>query len=74
MAEKELKATEKTVLKHSRDGVMEKNLADSSEKRVSKHTEEVVLKTEAPSDMRFDKLQAVGIAAPEPTKCRFSKA
>lgn len=38
MAEKELKATEKTVLKHSRDGVMEKNLADSSEKRVSKHT------------------------------------
>ena len=72
MAEKELKATEKTVLKHSRDGVMEKSLADSSEKRVSKHTEEAVLKTEAPSDMRFDKLQAVGIAAPEPTKCRFS--
>lgn len=72
MAEKELKATEKTVLKHSRDGVMEKNLADSSEKRVSKHTEEAVLKTEAPSDMRFDKLQAARIAAPEPTKRRFS--
>lgn len=72
MAEKELKATEKTVLKHSRDGVVEKNLADSSEKRVSKHTEEAVLKTEAPSDMRFDKLQVAGIAAPEPTKRRLS--
>lgn len=72
MAGKELKATEKTVLKHSRDGVIEKNLVDSSEKRVSKHTEEAVLKTEAPSDMRFDKLQAAGIAAPEPTKRKFS--
>lgn len=72
MAGKELKATEKTVLKHSRDGVVEKNLADSSEKRVSKHTEEAVLKTEAPSDMHFDKLQAAGIATPEPTGRKFS--
>lgn len=72
MAGKELKASEKTVLKHSRDGVVERNLVDSSEKRVSKHTEEAVLKTEAPSDMRFDKLQAAGIAPPEPAKRKFS--
>ena len=31
-----------------------------------------MLKTEAPSDMRFDKLQAAGIAEPEPIKRRFS--
>lgn len=72
MAGKELKATEKTVLKHSRDGVVEKNLVDSSEKRVSKHTEEAVLKAETPSDLRFDKLQEAGIATPEPTKRKFS--
>lgn len=70
MAGKELKATEKTVLKHSRDGVMEKNLASSSEKRVSKRTEDAVLKAETPSDMRFDKLKAAGIAPVEPTKRR----
>lgn len=72
MAGQEFKATEKTVLKHSRDGVVEKNLVDNSEKRVSKHTEEAVLKAETPSDLRFDKLQEAGIASPEPTKRKFS--
>ena len=46
MAGKELKATEKTVLKHSRDGVLEQNLANGSAKKVSKKAEEAVLKTE----------------------------
>ena len=42
MAGKELKATEKTVLKHSRDGVLEQNLADGSAKKVSNKAEEAV--------------------------------
>ena len=39
MAGKELKATEKTVLKHSREGVLEQNLSDGSAKKVSKKAE-----------------------------------
>ena len=58
MAGKELKATEKTVLKHSRDGVLEQNLADGSAKKVSNKAEEAVLKPEGATDERFDKLKA----------------
>ena len=68
MAGKELKATEKTVLKHSRDGVLEQNLADGSAKKVSNKAEEAVLKTARPDDERFDKLKAAGLVV-ELDKC-----
>lgn len=58
MAGKELKATEKTVLKHSREGVLEQNLSDGSAKKVSNKAEEAVLKPEGIADERFDKLKA----------------
>ena len=44
MAGQELKATDKVVLKNSRDGVVEKNLADGSTTRVSGRLTEAVLK------------------------------
>ena len=50
MAGKELRATEKTVLKHSRDGILEQNFVDGSAKKVSKKAEEAVLKTARPDD------------------------
>lgn len=68
MARKELKATEKTVLKHSRDGVIEQNLADGSAKKVSKKAEEAVLKTARPDDERFDKLKAAGLVVEDVKK------
>ena len=78
MAGKELKATEKTVLKHSRDGVLEQNLADGSAKKVSKKAEEAVLKTASPNDERFDKLKAAGLIAedvkkPDKRKLQFGR-
>ena len=78
MAGKELKATEKTVLKHSRDGVLEQNLADGSAKKVSKKAEEAVLKTARPDDERFDKLKAAGLVVedvkkPDHRKLQFGR-
>lgn len=73
MAGKELKATEKTVLKHSRDGVIEQNLADGSAKRVSNKAEEAVLKTEGVADERFDKLKAAGLVVEDVKKPNHRK-
>lgn len=78
MAGKELKATEKTVLKHSREGVLEQNLADGSAKKVSKKDEEAVLKTEGVADERFDKLKAAGLVVedvkkPDHRKLQFGR-
>lgn len=78
MAGKELKATEKTVLKHSRDGVLEQNLADGSAKKVSNKAEEAVLKTASPDDERFDKLKAAGLVVedvkrPDHRKLQFGR-
>ena len=78
MAGKELKATEKTVLKHSRDGVLEQNLADGSAKKVSNKAEEAVLKTARPDDERFDKLKAAGLVVedvkkPDKRKLQFGR-
>ena len=68
MAGKELKATEKTVLKHSREGVLEQNLSDGSAKKVSNKAEEAVLKTAIPDDERFDKLKAAGLVVEDVKK------
>lgn len=68
MAGKELKATEKTVLNHSCDGVLEQNLADGSAKKVSNKAEEAVLKTARPDDERFDKLKAAGLVVEDVKK------
>lgn len=78
MAGKELKATEKTVLKHSREGVLEQNLADGSAKKVSNKAEEAVLKTARPDDERFDKLKAAGLVVedvkkPDHRKLQFGR-
>lgn len=78
MAGKELKATEKTVLKHSRDGVLKQNLADGSAKKVSKKAEEAVLKPEGATDERFDKLKAAGLVVedvkkPDHRKLQFGR-
>lgn len=68
MAGKELKATEKTVLKHSREGVIEQNLADGSAQKVSKKAEEAVLKVATADDERFDKLKAAGLVVKDAKK------
>lgn len=78
MTGKELKATKKTVLKHSREGVLEQNLADGSAKKVSKKAEEAVLKTEGAVDERFDKLKAAGLVVedvkkPDHRKLQFGR-
>ena len=78
MAGKELKATEKTVLKHSREGVLEQNLADGSAKKVSNKAEEAVLKPARPDDERFDKLKAARLVVedvkkPDHRKLQFGR-
>lgn len=78
MAGKELKATEKTVLKHSREGVLEQNLADGSAQKVSKKAEEAVLKVATADDERFDKLKAAGLVVedvkkPDHRKLQFGR-
>jgi len=78
VAGKELKATEKTVLKHSREGILEQNLADGSAKKVSKKAGEAVLKTEGVADERFDKLKAAGLVVedmkkPDHRKLQFGR-
>ena len=67
MAGQELKATDKVVLKNSRDGAVEKNLADGSTTRVSGKLTEAVLKpTKTPEQL--DKIKAAGLSPPEPRK------
>jgi len=67
MAGQELKATDKVVLKNSRDGAVEKNLADGSTTRVSSKVTETVLKpTKTPEQL--DKIKATGLSPPEPRK------
>ena len=67
MAGKELKATDKVVLKNSRDGVVEKNLADGSTTRVSGRLTEAVLKPSKTPE-QLDKIKAAGLSPPEPRK------
>ena len=55
MAGKALKASGKQVIKYSSDGAVERDLAESSETRISGRTEDAVLKTEAPADEMFSK-------------------
>ncbi len=67
MAGQELKATDKVVLKNSRDGAIEKSLAAGSTTRVSGKLTEAVLKpTKTPE--QFDKIKAAGLSPPEPKK------
>lgn len=78
MAGKELKATEKIVLKYSREGVLEQNLADGLTKNVSKKAEEAVLKVANADDERFDKLKAAGLVVedvrkPDKRKLQFGR-
>ena len=53
MAGKALKASGKRVMKYSCDGAVERNLAESSETRISGRTEDAVLKVEH-TDERFN--------------------
>jgi hypothetical protein len=55
MAGKQLQASEKKVLKISRDGAVERNLVQDSETRISQRTEDAVLKAEDPADELFGK-------------------
>ena len=55
MAGNALKASGKRIMKYSRDGAVERDLAESSETRISGSTEDAVLKTEAPADEMFGK-------------------
>ena len=53
MAGKALKASGKRVMKYSRDGAVARDLAESSETRISGRTEDAVLQKER-TDERFD--------------------
>ena len=53
MAGKALKASGKRVMKYSRDGAVERDLAESSETRISGRTEDAVLKVDH-TDERFN--------------------
>lgn len=68
MAGQELKATEKVVLKMSKDGAVQKNLADDSVSRVSKRTAEAILKQERIPEQQLDKLKAAGLITSEHKK------
>ena len=64
MAGKALKASGKRVIKYSRDGAVARNLAESSETRISDRTEEAVLQIEH-TDERFN-VRGVSSEQPEP--------
>ena len=64
MAGKALKASGKRVMKYSRDGAVERNLAESSETMISDRTEEAVLQIEH-TDERFN-VRGVSSEQPEP--------
>lgn len=71
MAGKELKSSDKVVLKNSRDGAVEKNLASSTTTRVSgKLTEAILNPTKTPE--RLDKIKAAGLSPPEPRKRAYT--
>lgn len=65
MAGQELKATDKVVLKNSRDGAVQKNLADDSVSRISKRTADAILKQERTPEQKLDKLKAAGLITSE---------
>ncbi len=64
MAGKALKASGKRVMKYSRDGAVARDLAESSETRISGRTEDAVLKVEH-TDERFN-VRGVSSEQPEP--------
>lgn len=68
MAGQELKATEKVVLKMSKDGAVQRNLADDSVSRVSKRTADAILKQERTTEQQLDKLKAAGLITSEHKK------
>ena len=68
MAGKALKASGKRVMKYSRDGAVERDLAESSETRISGRTEDAVLQKER-NDERFD-TRGVALEQPEPEQKR----
>ena len=53
MAGKQLQASEKKVLKISRDGVMERNLVQDTETRISRRSEDAILKAATSADELF---------------------
>ena len=64
MAGKALKTSGKQVIKYSRDGAVERNLAENSEKRISDRTEGAVLKVEHTDE----KLTVRGERTEQPTQ------
>lgn len=64
MAGKALKSSGKQVIKYSRDGAVERNLAENSEKRISDRTEDAVLKVEHTDE----KLTVRGERTEQPTQ------
>ena len=68
MAGKALKASGKRVMKYSRDGAVERDLAESSETRISGRTEDAVLQKER-NDERFD-TRGVALEQSEPEQKR----
>lgn len=63
MAGQEFKATEKSVLKNTRDGAALKNLVSNTAERVSKRTEDAVLKKEVSPEL-LAQYKAAGIEKP----------
>ncbi len=63
MAGQEFKATEKSVLKNTRDGAVEKKLVSNTAERVSKRTEDAVLKKEVSPEL-LAQYKAAGIEKP----------
>ena len=72
MAGQELKSTEKVVLKMSKYGAVQKNLADGSVSRVSKRTADAVLKQERTPEQQLDKLKAAGLITSEHKKRAYT--
>ena len=65
MAGQELKATDRVVLKMSKDGAVQKNLADNSVSRISKRTADAILKQERTPEQQLNKLKAAGLITSE---------
>ncbi len=70
MAGQEFKATEKSVLKNTRDGATLKNLVSNTAERVSKRTEDVVLKKEVSPEL-LAQYKAAGIEKPSMPSRQF---
>ena len=65
MAGQELKATDRVVRKMSKDGPVQKNLADNSVSRISKRTADAILKQERTPEQQLNKLKAAGLITSE---------